>query len=69
MKLDGNGWIENAEDWFEKASVEAYLRSDTWIVLFWEEGASIKDSRAPDIPRFDVSIDGVSGGIKGAGRG
>lgn len=57
------------EGWIENASVEAYLRGDTWIVLFWEEGASIKDPRAPDIHRWVVSVDAVTGKFKSAGRG
>ncbi len=69
LNREGGIWIENAEDWFENASVEAYLRGDTWIVLFWEEGATVKDPRAPDIHRFDVSINAVTGKVKSAGRG
>jgi len=62
MNLYGEGWIENA-------SVEAYLRGDIWIVLFWEKGATIEDPRAPDIHRFEVKVDAVSGEFRGAGRG
>jgi len=57
------------EAWIENASVEAYLRGDTWIVLFWEEGASAKDSRALDVHRFRVSVDAVTGVAHGASRG
>ncbi len=62
LGLSEEGWIENA-------SVEAYLRGDTWIVQFWEEGASIKDSRALDIHRFVVSVDAVTGKATGWIRG
>jgi hypothetical protein len=67
MTLPGLGFVENAEVWFENASVEAYLRGDTWIVLFWEEEVSVKDPRAP-VNRFDVLIDAVSGQVRSAGR-
>jgi hypothetical protein len=59
-----------AEAWIEKASVEAYLRGDVWIVLFWEEGSSIKDrSSALSVHRFRVSVDAVIGTATGASRG
>jgi hypothetical protein len=69
MTLPRLDWVENENDevWFENASVEAYLRGDTWIVLFWEEGVSVKDPRAP-VNRFDVLIAAVSGQVRSAGR-
>jgi hypothetical protein len=48
-------------DWFENAHMEAYLRGDTWIVLFWEEGS--KENR------FSVTVNAVTGFVSGAGRG
>lgn len=47
--------------WFGKARVEAYLRGDIWIVLFWEEGSTDN--------RFSVRVDAVTGQATGASRG
>jgi len=58
-----------SEAWIENAMVEAYLRGDTWIVLFWEEGASAKDSKTLDVHRFRVSVDAVTGEATGLSRG
>jgi len=58
-----------SEAWLERAKVEAYLRGDIWIVLFWEEGASAKDSKALDVHRFRVSVDAVTGEAEGLRRG
>jgi len=50
--------------------VEAYLRGDIWIVLFWEEGSSIKDnSSGLSVHRFRVSVDAVTGNATGWVRG
>ena len=49
------------EAWIEGANVAAYLRGDTWIVLFWEDGS--KDNR------IKVSVDAVTGTATGASRG
>ncbi len=46
---------------FGKAQVEAYLRGDTWIVLFWEEGSTDN--------RFSVYVDAVNGLPTGVNRG
>jgi hypothetical protein len=58
-----------SETWLERAKIEAYLRGDIWIVLFWEEDASVKDSRALDVHRFRVSVDAVTGAATGFVRG
>jgi hypothetical protein len=59
-----------SETWLERAMVEAYLRGDTWIVLFWEEGASIEDSSSGlSVNRFRVSVDAVTGEAEGLRRG
>jgi len=59
-----------SETWLERAMLEAYLRGDTWIVLFWEEGASIEDrSSGLSVHRFRVSVDAVTGDAKGFSRG
>jgi len=59
-----------SETWIGRATVEAYLRGDTWIVLFWEEGASIKDrSSGLSVHRFRVSVDAVTGDAEGFSRG
>jgi hypothetical protein len=46
--------------WFEKAEAEAYLRGDTWIVLFWKDGTD---------NRFSVTVNASTGVATGAGRG
>ncbi len=46
--------------WFENADAEAYLRGDTWIVLFWEDGTD---------NRFTMSVNAVTGKAFGASRG
>jgi hypothetical protein len=48
------------EAWLERAKVEAYLRGDIWIVLFWEDGS--KDNR------IKASVDAVTGEAKGFSR-
>jgi len=48
------------EAWLERARVEAYLRGDVWIVLFWEDGS--KDNR------IKASVDAVTGEAKGFSR-
>lgn len=48
------------EAWLERAKVEAYLRGDNWIVLFWEDGS--KDNR------IKASVDAVTGEAKGFSR-
>jgi len=58
-----------SETWLERAKIEAYLRGDIWIVLFWEGGASAKDSKALDVHRFRVSVDAVTGEAEGFRRG
>jgi len=59
-----------SEIWLERAMVEAYLRGDIWIVLFWEEGASIEDrSSGLSVNRFRVSVDAVTGEAEGLRRG
>lgn len=59
-----------SEAWIEDAKVEAYLRGDTWIVLFWEEGSSIKDERTwLSIHRIRVTIDALTGVVGGFIRG
>ena len=56
--------------WLERAMVEAYLRGDRWIVLFWEEGASIEDrSSGLSVNRFQVSVDAVTGKVVRTRRG
>jgi len=61
-------WISEA--WLEKAMVKAYLRGDIWIVLFWEEGASIEDrSSGLSVNRFQVSVDAVTGEAVRSRRG
>jgi hypothetical protein len=47
--------------WFKNAGTEAYLRGDTWIVLFW-------DDASPD-HRFSVTVNAVTGKASGGGRG
>ncbi|MBI2853105.1 MAG: hypothetical protein HYX84_08450 [Chloroflexi bacterium] len=47
--------------WLEKAKIGAYLRGDTWMVLFWEDGQ--RDMR------FYVTVNAVSGVATGASRG
>jgi hypothetical protein len=53
------GWGVEAE-WFEDAQADAYLRGDTWIVLFWEDGT---DNRST------VSVNAVTGEAFGGSRG
>jgi len=61
-------WISEA--WLERAMVKAYLRGDIWIVLFWEEGASIEDrSSGLSVNRFQVSVDAVTGEAVRSRRG
>jgi len=48
------------EAWLERAKVEAYLRGDIWIVLFWEDDS--KDNR------IKASVDAVTGEAKGFSR-
>jgi len=56
--------------WLERAKAEAYLRGDIWIVLFWEEGASIEDrSSGLSVNRFQVSVDAVTGKVVRTRRG
>jgi len=47
--------------WLDKAKVEAYLRGDILVVLFWEEGS--KENR------IRVLVDAVTGVADGASRG
>lgn len=56
--------------WLDGAMVDAYLRGDTWIVLFWEEGSSVKDkSSGLSVHRIRVLVDAVTGVADGASRG
>ncbi len=48
------------EAWLERAKVEAYLRGDVWIVLFWENGSKGN--------RIKASVDAVTGEAKGFTR-
>lgn len=47
--------------WVGRAQIEAYLQSDTWIVLFWEE-----DSQEN---RIKAMVDAVTGEFTGGGSG
>lgn len=57
--LISRSWTADAA-WVERAEAEAYLRGDTWIVLFWEKSSENN--------RISVSVDAVTGEAHGASR-
>jgi len=58
--LLSRSWTADAT-WVERGEIEAYLRGDTWIVLFWEKSSENN--------RIRVSVDAVTGEATRTRRG
>jgi len=53
--------------WLDSAMVEAYLRGDTWVVLFYDPEALIE---GPSLTahRITIWVDAVTGHVRGSAR-
>ena len=61
LPLPDRAWLDA---WLDGATVEAYLRGDTWVVLFYPE--EVVERPSITAPRITVWIDAVTGRVKGA---